>query len=42
LCMYDKDPMAAERWVDEGLRREPGNEYCQGLKRQLSSTSTRK
>jgi hypothetical protein len=36
LCMYDKDPTAAERWVDEGLRREPGTEYCQGLKEKLA------
>lgn len=35
LCMYEKDPVAAERWVTEGLRREPENEYCQHLKERL-------
>jgi tetratricopeptide (TPR) repeat protein len=37
LCMYDKDRAAAERWVDEGLRRDPGNEYCQRLKEKLAT-----
>lgn len=35
LCMYDKDPAAAKRWVSEGLSREPENEYCQRLKETL-------
>ncbi len=37
LCMYDKDPAAAKRWVSEGLNREPENEYCQRLKETLES-----
>ena len=36
LCLYEKDPAAAERWVTEGLRREPENEYCQRLKERLA------
>jgi hypothetical protein len=36
LCLYDKDPAAAERWVAEGLNREPENEYCQHLQEKLA------
>jgi hypothetical protein len=36
LCMYEKDRAAAERWVTEGLRREPENEHCQHLKDRLA------
>lgn len=33
LCMYDQDQPAAERWVMEGLSRDPNNEHCLRMKR---------
>jgi hypothetical protein len=38
LCMHDdQDTVAANRWVTEGLQREPANEHCLRLKRRLVS-----
>ncbi|MER7314612.1 MULTISPECIES: NB-ARC domain-containing protein [Streptomyces] len=41
LCMHDEqDTDAADRWVTEGLRREPANEHCLRLKRRLASNGS--
>ncbi|WP_329321214.1 NB-ARC domain-containing protein [Streptomyces sp. NBC_01715] len=41
LCMYDEqDTAAADRWVTEGLHREPSNEHCLRLKRRLVANSS--
>jgi len=37
LCIHDKDRATAKRWVTEGLRLDPDNEYCQHLKETLES-----
>jgi hypothetical protein len=39
LCIQDKDPAAAQRWVAEGLRRDPDNVYCQHLKETLDANT---
>jgi hypothetical protein len=39
LCMYDRDPAAANKWVSAGLALDPENSHCLNLKGRFSTES---
>jgi hypothetical protein len=41
LCLRDQDEAAADRWVQEGLRLDPENEYCLRLKQKLDNEASK-